>query len=63
MDNAAFDGDIEEALWELSNILRRVPNKVREQHDRPASLCDAPEAGDKLLDTNGNTVGHVRLIR
>jgi len=63
MDNDAFGEDLEDALWELSNILRRVPDKVRDQYGRPEALCDAPESADKLRDVNGNTVGYVRLER
>jgi hypothetical protein len=64
MDNDAFDfvgGGEFNAAHELSRILRDVPNKMVAQLRRPASLCDAPEAADKLLDINGNTVGSVRL--
>lgn len=59
MDNAAFEDD----PGELLRILQTIPAKVEEQKARGACLCDAPEAGDKLLDINGNTVGHVTLTK
>jgi hypothetical protein len=56
---AAFD---ENPIGELKRILRTVPAKVVNQLTREAGcVCVAPEADDKLLDVNGNTVGSLRL--
>ena len=57
-DGAAFD---EDPIGEIRRILSKAPMKVLNQLRRPESLCDAPEASDKLLDINGNTVGFVRV--
>lgn len=58
MNNAAFEDDPEELL----RILKTVPAKVEEQRLRHADcVCDALEAGDKLLDINGNAVGTIKL--
>lgn len=57
-DNAAFEDDEHELL----RIIQTIPAKIEEQKARGEDcLCDAPEAGDKLLDINGNTVGKVRI--
>ena len=59
MNNAAFDGD---PLPEVVRLLEQAVGKVAMQLVRPeATVCDAPESTDKLLDINGNTVGSVRL--
>lgn len=57
MDNASFE---DAPISELRRVLLTVPTKVREQMRRKPSLCDAPEASDKLCDYNGNTIGSVR---
>lgn len=59
LDNDAFNGNL---LGELRRILLTVPTKVKAQLQRPASICQAPEASDKLLDINGNTIGKITLI-
>jgi hypothetical protein len=59
MGSAAFEHRARTS--ELHRILSMVASKVGDQLRRPDSLCDAPEAADKLLDINGNTVGSVRL--
>jgi hypothetical protein len=64
MDDAAF----EESHTELERILGKVNGKVARLLDRAEGcLCDADEGDmtidDKLLDSNGNTVGRVRLSR
>jgi hypothetical protein len=47
---------------EVRYVLDRAKYKLVEQFDRvPATVCTAPEAADKLLDSNGNTIGFVRL--
>jgi len=54
---AAFDN----FEYEIHRILNQAEHKILQQRDRePATICDAPEAADKLLDVNGNTVGTVR---
>lgn len=57
-DNAAFEDDFGA---ELSHILSTVPLRVLHQRHRPGSACDATEWSDKLLDSNGNTVGKVEV--
>lgn len=58
--SAAFEDD---PIPELRSILGTVPLKVVKQLSRPASLCDADESADKLMDVNGNTVGTVKVER
>lgn len=59
-DNAAFqDGQL---YNELRRILRQALRKVPKLRRRKPCLCDAPEADDVLLDTNGNTVGRVEVF-
>jgi len=54
--NAAFDNF--EA--ELRQVFAQAQEKVLAQMERkPGCLCDTPEAADKILDTNGNTVGNL----
>lgn len=58
--NAAFDDYPEN---ELRRILNTVPRKVIRQLSRQAGcVCQHPEADDKLLDANGNTVGTLKVI-
>ncbi len=53
--NAAF-----EAPGEIDRILLQARDKIQRQQMRaPATHCDAPEAADVLMDSNGNTVGRV----
>ncbi len=65
--NAAFSGeDFSDDLFleEVSHILAQADWKIRSQFYRPpASVCTAPESADKLIDSNGNTVGTVILKR
>jgi len=59
MDNTAFQDD---PTLELSRIMDTVAGKVSRQLQREdGCICVALEIDDKLLDTNGNTVGFVRL--
>jgi len=58
LDNAAFEDHM---IDELGRVLRSCVSKTIEQLERPDSLCDHPEAADKLLDLNGNTVGSIQL--
>ena len=49
---------------ELRRLLSTVPAKVEAQLARaPGCVCTTPESVDKLLDSNGNTVGTVVLTR
>lgn len=58
-DNAAFqDGGI---YYELRKILRDAERKIQEQLERPPCRCTHPESSDKLLDSNGNTVGTLEV--
>lgn len=58
-DNAAFEDEPE---LEVDRLLRQARIKVFAQLARaPGCVCTAPEAGDKLLDSNGNTVGKVEV--
>lgn len=62
-DSAAlFEDDDHVDEVELHRILCSVPPKVNQQLERPPCLCDAPEAADKLLDINGNTIGTLKVI-
>lgn len=56
-DNAAFEDDFR---FELKQILNQAFSKILSQKKRKPCKCTAPESIDKLLDTNGNTVGSVR---
>lgn len=58
MKNAAFEGD---PTPEVTRILAQACSKIAEQLEREPTICTAPEASDKLLDINGNTVGSVRV--
>jgi len=58
--NSAFD-HLED---ELARILSLCSAKIARQLERdPGCVCEAPEADDKLLDSNGNTVGTIRVER
>lgn len=61
--NAAFgEGDVDEVIGKLALIFSgQILRKIREQTSRPPALCNAPEAADKILDYNGNTVGSVTV--
>jgi hypothetical protein len=60
-DGAALHDDI---TGELPRILLNATGKIYEQLDRDGRcICEAPEAADKLLDSNGNTVGTVKVIK
>ncbi len=63
-DGAAFrDSDLAMS-GELSLVLSRVPAKVRNIMARdPGVLCDAPEVDDVIIDSNGNTVGSIKVDR
>lgn len=61
-DNAAFESGPytrQLAMEEVYAVLKQAMEKIVVQLGRPHSVCDAPEAADKLLDSNGNTVGSV----
>lgn len=66
-DNAAFeDGCIYDGCIysELRQVFHQAERKILNQLARePATVCDTPEAADKLLDTNGNTIGKVVVER
>jgi hypothetical protein len=58
-DNAAF---VDNFPSEISLVFRQAETKILEQLGRvEGCVCTAPEAADKLLDTNGNTVGTVAV--
>lgn len=62
-DSAAFSR-CDDPSVELSRILAGCVKKFRAQLERePGCICDAPEADDKLLDLNGNTVGSIKVTR
>ena len=53
--NAAFN---DEPMPEIERILRTVTRKLASQLGRDSGcICTTPESADKLLDSNGNTVG------
>lgn len=57
--NSAFDYT---ARSELKRIIdEQVWPKMAEQQERRPARCTAPEAADKLLDKNGNTVGSLTV--
>jgi hypothetical protein len=58
-DNAAFEGEL--FGGELKKVLNQARLKVLRQRHRPPALCEHLESMDKLLDTNGNTVGTVEV--
>jgi len=58
-DNAAFEGH--HFYPEIRRIFDQAIKKIHAQRLRPPCSCTAPESVDKLLDTNGNTVGWVRV--
>jgi hypothetical protein len=48
---------------ELTRLLSTVPAKIARQLERSGRcICEALESDDKLLDINGNTVGHIRMF-
>lgn len=58
-DNTAFSDDF---TAELNHVLYSAEMKIWAQRRRkPATVCTALESIDKLLDTNGNTIGTVRI--
>jgi hypothetical protein len=60
-DNAAFEDDF---AAEVRAVLVQAKHKIFAQMGRPNGCkCTAPEAVDKLLDVNGNTVGSVSIQR
>jgi tetrahydromethanopterin S-methyltransferase subunit G len=58
MDNAAFDDALEE---ELSYVFRQAQQKILKQLKRAPVLCDHPESDDVIQDSNGNTVGSIKV--
>lgn len=58
MDNASFVDDFH---GELERVLNKVKTKVCVQVTRRPSICDVQEADDKILDSNGNTIGFIKL--
>lgn len=60
-DSAAFDDN---PIPEIQRILAVVPAKLHRIINRkPGCVCVAPEADDKIQDSNGNTVGSLRVIK
>lgn len=57
-DNAAFEDSPSEIHFVLAQIARKVQSQVARAE---GCLCTAAEADDKLLDSNGNTVGSVEI--
>jgi hypothetical protein len=58
-DDAALHDDFE---IEFPRLLNTIPQKIYNQLERSGRcICEALESSDKLLDSNGNTVGTVRL--
>jgi len=56
---AAFD----DFMAEFRRILESTVGKVCTQLVKePATICDARDPDEKLLDSNGNTVGWVRVV-
>jgi hypothetical protein len=60
-DNAAFEGKnlVPQIAWILGTAAGKIDMQLRR---KSFIVCSALEADDKLLDTNGNTVGFVRII-
>jgi len=57
--NAALHDDLH---GELTHILGTIPDKVCNQLERDGRcICEALESDDKLLDSNGNTVGRLEV--
>lgn len=58
-----WDADLVDTFYnEVGNVLEQAREKImRQRHRAEGCVCDALEADDKLLDSNGNTVGTVRL--
>jgi hypothetical protein len=59
-NNAAFEGDL---FKEVGQVFAQAQRKLAAQLARSPSLCKHPESVDKLLDTNGNTVGSLEVTR
>ena len=57
-DNAAFEDDL---FAEIEYLLYQIPEKVRQQLARKPCVCTAPESADKLFDSNGNSVGSLKI--
>jgi hypothetical protein len=56
-DSASFADEFEASL---TVALQQARRKVLRQMVRPGTcVCTAPEADDKILDVNGNTIGTV----
>jgi hypothetical protein len=61
MKSAAFEDDPEA---ELRRVMQQAWTKAERQLARaPGVVCDAPEADDVLLDSNGNRCGVIRVER
>ena len=58
-DNAAFKDC--GFMTECCKILDQAMDKIKAQRKRQRCLCTALESADKLLDTNGNTVGTLTI--
>lgn len=58
-DNDAFRGS--GFYPELRRCFEQAVRKIHEQRKRPPAKCTAAESADKILDSNGNTVGSVEL--
>lgn len=55
-DNAAFEGDL--FPTELAQVLHDSGLKIINQLTREdGCVCEHPECDDKILDSNGNTIG------
>ncbi len=59
MDNAAFEDDPTELRKILGTCYEKVLNQLARE---PGCVCTALEVDDKLLDSNGNTVGTIKLV-
>jgi hypothetical protein len=58
-NNAAFEDNFK---GEVNHVMSQAVRKIHEQVARDtATICDAPEAGDTLLDSNGNSIGTVSV--
>ncbi len=60
-DNSAFDGA--DFYPEVRRVFKQARKKVQQLRERRPVLCSAPEAADLLKDSNGNTVGTVKIER
>jgi len=57
-NNAAFTDDFH---GEVASMLVQANHKIREAMERRSCACDPPESSNRLLDTNGNTVGKIEV--